>query len=202
MFSFVKSDSTALFEILTAIPVEEKSFIEHVEKLGNIDLSNLRDNRLGYECKTLLHHACRVGNLRIARYLVNKGHAVDVFDTSVQLKTPLMLAIEHGHIDVAAYLVQSSASLSIQDVRMENALHYAARSSCRMVKSIIKASGLDNYQLQSIASVTNIKLLFPEDVAAFSITKENLVCLRERGCFLVRKRKPVVERIPNYMKDL
>ena len=138
-----------------------------------------------------MHHASRIGNSRIARYLVNKGHVIDIFDTSVQLKTPLMLAIENGHLDLAVYLVNSSASLSIQDIRLENALHYAARNSCRMVKAIVKASGLDPYQLQSIASVTNIKLLFPEDVASFCITQENLVCLRERGCFLTKKRKPV-----------
>lgn len=108
-------------------------------------------------------------------------HSVDVFDTSVCMMTPLMDAIEEGHIDAAALLVQSGASLSIQDVRGENSMHYAARQTGRMIRALISASTYNPAQVQSVCAVPNMKLQFPEDVASSSITQGLLVTLRERG---------------------
>ena len=187
------NDRSKLFELLSNH--DEKNFAIEFDKLSVEDVSALRDNRSGSECKTLLHHACKLGNLKVVRYLVRKGHKVDVFDTSGRLKTPLMQAIESNHIDVAAFLVEASASLAIQDIRLENALHWAARSSGRMVKAVVKASTLSPAELQSLASTTNIKLLFPEDVATFALTQENLCCLREKGHFLMKKRRPATQQI-------
>ena len=187
------ADRAKIFDYLSK--QDEKAFAAEFDRLSLEDVSTLRDTRLGSECKTLLHHACKIGSLRIVRYLVRKGHTVDVFDTSARLKTPLMQAIESDHIEIAVFLVQSSASLAIQDIRLENALHWAARSSCRMVKAIVKACNLTPAELQELASTTNIKLLFPEDVTDFGVTKENLICLREKGYFPMRKRKPVKSKL-------
>jgi len=166
-------------------------FTEQVDKFKNCDLSSFRDATIGFEGKTLLHHACKMGNMRMVRYLIAAGHNVEVYDTSVSLRTPLMQAIESGFIHISALLVQSGAALETVDIRNENALHWAARSSCRMVKSIVQASGLGYAQLQSLASMTNIKLLFPEDVALNPIIQEALVSLREKGYFPVRVRRNV-----------
>lgn len=108
-------------------------------------------------------------------------HTVDVFDTSVCMMTPLMDAIEEGQIEAAALLVQSGASLSVQDVRGENSMHFAARQTGRMIRALIQASKYNTAQIKSICSVPNIKLQFPEDVAASIIAHDVLVSLRENG---------------------
>lgn len=166
-------------------------FVEQLDKFKDCDLASIRDTSVGFEGKTLLHHACKMGNMRMVRHLLAKGHKVEVYDTSLSLKTPLMQAIESGFINISALLVQSGASLETVDIRNENALHWAARSSCRILKSIVQASGLGYAQLQSLASATNIKLLFAEDVALNPIIKEALVSLREKGYFPVRARKNI-----------
>ncbi len=116
-------------------------------------------------------------------------HKVDVFDTSVSLTTPLMEAINRGHIDVASYLVQSGASLMTQDVRNENAIHHAARCSTRMLRALIKAANYNSSQIQGVTSVINVKRHFPEDLAVSDILFEVLVSLRERGTFPVRRKR-------------
>jgi ankyrin repeat protein len=112
-----------------------------------------------------------------------------VFDTSVSLVTPLMEAISYNRIEAASFLVQSGASLAVQDIRNENALHYGARSSSRMIRAILKASKLNSSQIQALASATNIKLQFPEDVSETSIAREVLIHLREKGTFPIRKKR-------------
>lgn len=121
----------------------------------------------------------------------SNGHSVDVFDTSITKKTPLMEAIENNHIEIAALLVSSGADLCKQDMRDENALHYAAKSSCRMIRAIVKASCLDDMQLQNLASVTNVKLLFPEDLAQYTLVQNMLVYIREHGALPMRRKRQV-----------
>jgi hypothetical protein len=188
-----EQDKTKLFESQIKANLDEHHdislFTEQLDKFKGCDLASIRDTSVGFEGKTLLHHACKMGNMRMVRHLVAAGHKVDVYDTAVSLRTPLYQAIESGFINISSFLVQSGASLETVDIRNENALHWAARSSCRMVKSIVQASGLGYAQLQSLASATSIKLLFPEDCALNPIIKEALVSLRERGYFLIRARK-------------
>ena len=102
-----------------------------------------------------------------------------------------MEAIENHHIDIATLLVTSGATLNKQDIRDENVLHYSARSSCRMIRSIVKAACLNNSQLQGLASVTNIKLLFPEDLTKHPLTHDMLVHVREKGTLPMRRKRAV-----------
>ena len=50
-----------------------------------------------------------------------------------------------------------------------------------MVKWLIKAAGLSKEEVQEIASSTNIRLKFPEDLASNSMTKDVLVNFRQQG---------------------
>lgn len=157
-------------------------FKEKCNTIPNDVLITLRDKRIGNEGRTLLHNACRSGSLSAVLYLLRLGHEVQPADSGLSKITPLMDAISSNHVEIAIILVESGASLQHIDVNGENALHYTARSgSCRMAKWLIKAAGLSKDKVKEIASTTNIRLKFPEDLALNSLCKEILVNFREHG---------------------
>jgi ankyrin repeat protein len=133
-----------LFLCLDSTDVKKcETFITVCQATENKDLViNARDRRRGYEGRTLLHNAARMGKFPAVKYLVSIFHAVDPVDSSVNLITPLMDAISYHHVEIADYLVRAGASICRQDMRGENALHYAGRSgSAGLVSSIVAASG-------------------------------------------------------------
>ena len=66
-------------------------------------------------------------------------------------------------------------------------MHYAARNgSSKLIKVILKSSGISTDDIRQLLSTTNIKLKFPEDLAKTSICKEVLRSFRQYGEY----RKP------------
>jgi ankyrin repeat protein len=180
-----KKDERAL-DIFEALDLDNGDTCDYFkEKCNEVtpdQLISLRDKRMGNEGRTLLHNAARAGSLSAVLHLLRLGHAVEPTDSSLSRVTPLMDAIAAQNVEIAIVLVESGANLASQDVNGENALHYAARcGSTRMVKWIIKASGLPRDEIQNLTRSTNIRLKFPEDVAANSMTKDVLVNFREFG---------------------
>jgi ankyrin repeat protein len=180
-----KLDERAL-DIFEALDLDSGETAEYFkQKCSEVPsdiLVTLRDKRIGNEGRTLLHNAARCGSLAAALFLIRLGHAVEPTDSGLSKITPLMDAIMNQHVEIAIVLVESGASIFFQDVNGENALHYAARSgSSRMVKWLIKAAGLNREQIQELTATTNIRLKFPEDLAANTMTKDVLVNFRRLG---------------------
>ena len=96
-------------------------------QFGTEIVTSTRDERAGFEGKTLLHHAARVGNNEIVTHLLSMGHSVDPWDSSNSKVTPLMEAVARNFIETAVILIEAGASVGAQDVNMENVFHYAAR---------------------------------------------------------------------------
>jgi ankyrin repeat protein len=194
-----KLDERAL-DIFEALDLDSGDSCEYFKQkcsLVSTDvLITLRDKRVGNEGRTLLHNAARRGSLSATLHLLRLGHAVEPTDSSLSRITPLMDAVANEHVEIAIVLVESGASIFLQDVNGENALHYAARAgSSRMVKWLLKASGITKEQIQELTATTNIRLKFPEDLAVNSMTKDVLVNFRKNGSHnsLFRKtsrRKP------------
>lgn len=180
-----KLDERAL-DIFEALDLDSGDTCEYFKQKCSLVptevLITLRDKRMGNEGRTLLHNAARCGSLSATLHLIRLGHAVEPTDSSLSRVTPLMDAITNEHVEIAIVLVESGASIFFQDVNGENALHYAARAgSSRMVKWLLKASGLTKEQIQDLTATTNIRLKFPEDLAANSMTKDVLVNFRKSG---------------------
>ena len=183
-----------------------------------------RDDREGFEGKTLLHHAARMGNNEIVGILIGMGHPVDSTDSSNSRITPLMEAITRNFIETAVILIESGANLGAQDINMENAFHYAARyyaiaspiflstaypifmhpllnihigrnGSSKLIRMIAKASDLSSGQLQELMCVTDIKKRFPEDLASKSLAAGVLKNFRQFGTVLERERKGATGKI-------
>lgn len=79
---------------------------------------------------TALHLAAKCGNLKACQMLVNatitKKNYIDCVDDGGW--TSLVWACEHGHIEVAKYLISKGADIMLRDVEQNVALHWAAFS--------------------------------------------------------------------------
>lgn len=173
------------YEIFEALDLQDENdeyFKEKSKEIPTEVLVSLRDKRSGFEGRTLLHNAARSGALAAVLHLIRLGHSVTCYDSSQTLVTPLMDAIKYNRIEIAIVLVEHGADLTTQDINGENALHYAARSnSSRMIKFLIKAAGFSVDQCKAVASVTNVKRKFPEDLCKGSVTREILENFRKLG---------------------
>ena len=90
---------------------------------GDIEkLFEWNDDEYGF-----LHYAAAIGNLGLVKELVKRKVPVDI-KTPKKGKTPLLIAIVEGHLEVAKYLVDKGANVYEKDANGASALHYAAMS--------------------------------------------------------------------------
>lgn len=73
------------------------------------------------------HRACEVGDMPTCLYLVGNGQDVNSEDARWK-RAPLMLAADHGHVDVVQFLLKHSAIAGKADERGYTPLHAAADS--------------------------------------------------------------------------
>lgn len=158
-----------------------QSFLDQCNNLEREIILSARDLRVEYYNLTILHVAARLGLNKAIEHLLSLGQEIDIIDTSVSKRTPLFEAILAGQEDSVYILIKYGAQLGHQDVNGENAFHYAAKVGARMLKVLYSTTDLGKSEIQKLVSVTNVKLQFPEDRAANSLTKEVLVELRQHG---------------------
>jgi hypothetical protein len=70
-----------------------------------------------------LTEAATQGDLETVKARINAGDELDAVDAL--MKTPLMLALEHGHDEVARFLIAMGANLDDRDAQGRTALDYA-----------------------------------------------------------------------------
>jgi hypothetical protein len=158
-----------------------KEFATFVKLAGFYFDVHMRDLRPEYSGWTLLHHAAACNNAKLVSFLLARGHAIDPIDSTVSMCTPLMTAVANNATDVMVVLIQQGANLEHQDCRGDNVLHYAARISALMAERVVEASALTRTQIQSVASTSNVKNKFPEDLACNEMAKTSLVSFRSQG---------------------
>jgi len=72
-----------------------------------------------------IHNAVRSGDMEKVKTLL-AGHAEWLNDPDQNQKTPLHLALESGHIDIARYLIELGADINLKDKDAASPLHNAA----------------------------------------------------------------------------
>jgi len=78
----------------------------------------------GPQKSTALHIACRCGNLKICKLLLDNGADVNARDKNSE--TPLMRAVEGGHLDIACILIERGSNVCAENEAGLTALHIAA----------------------------------------------------------------------------
>lgn len=186
---------------LTLFALLEGGFVKRFIKAFNaadIKLTTrpIRDSRPGFEGWTLLHHAAMVGDTKMISFLLNKGHAVDVTDSSISRVTPLMVAVTHDKVEAAKELVRLGADLSVTDMGGDNAIHYSARVSGTIVKEIIIAANLSTEQILALVTTPNCKSKLPEQICRNEVVKDAIVNFRVFGYIPTKVRSlPVKTRM-------
>jgi len=80
--------------------------------------------KLGIQGQTLLHEACKGGDISVARVLLKKGF--DPNTRNAKNETPLLLAVGRGDDLVVRLLLEYKADLEAEDQDGDSALHTAA----------------------------------------------------------------------------
>ena len=118
------ADVKAVHAVTKRHALSEASFHGH-EKL--VDLLIREGAPLEHpdaESCTALHHACRRGELAIAKKLIANNAAIDAPGPDQQ--TPLHLAISVPHQNIVMLLLQRKANVHARDVYQRTALHLSA----------------------------------------------------------------------------
>lgn len=92
---------------------------------------------------TPLMLAAKLGNLEIAKMLVNGGASVDNNALNSERRTPLMVAINSNRGDVVAYLLAKGASVTRRDYKGMSAQEHATNTDKRL--------GGERYELMVLA---------------------------------------------------
>lgn len=88
---------------------------------------------------TPLSAAARIGNLEIAKLLLDAGSQIDFYDVYVQ--SPLMAAAEAGHLDFVKFLVKNGADINAVSDNHGTPLHCAAKGGQLEVVSYLLEQG-------------------------------------------------------------
>src|ERR1044071_4929821 len=88
-----------------------------------------------------LHQAARLGQPRVAEFLLANGAVVDMKDN--QGKTPLHLAVFHGNKALVELLLSHGADVNARESGRVTPLHIAVERSFRIIADVLLAKGAD-----------------------------------------------------------
>lgn len=113
-----------LWQLLTSASLPEEDALEGIKNLVKWD-ADINSQARGIDI-TPLEVAAGNGQLKIVRYLVEKGAKVDGKGGGGY--TPLSQAASGGHLDVIKYLVAQHADVNTRNRRKETPLHVVAEA--------------------------------------------------------------------------
>ena len=164
----VESKSSELAQLRNnpTIEAEARSLVTLVESLD--------DGKLPYVCSDeelqnlLLHIACRLGDVRLVRKLLEFNVPIEQLD--VCDRTPLHAAAAMGHLKVLQLLIEQGAATSRRDFLGKVPLHYAVSEGHSLCTKVLA---------QNNADVLNAVDRHGCSPVMYSITHGHAGCLRE-----------------------
>ena len=141
-----------------------------IEKTEDLAKFTLGKDKHGY---TLLHYACKIGNMDIVKFLIEQKCDPSCRDKDG--KTPLHHACSYGNMDIVKFLIEQKCDPSCRDKGGKTPLHCACDSHSRgdgslnIVKYLVKEVRCNPVQSDKYGD-TPLSLAFKEghaDIVAF-----------------------------------
>ncbi len=124
-----------------------------------------------------LHRAARAGNLKAVQWQLRFGADINdqALRSKIGRKTPLHLAIENHHADVASYLLAHGANPNLADIEGQTPLHFAVkyRADYGLIRQLLENNANPN--------CPDSTRLTPLHLAAMSGNTEYIVMLIDHG---------------------
>lgn len=159
------SKAAALFSAASQEDVDQ--FIRASDPFTREELQQLRDS----EGRSLLHHTCKAGMIRICDLLLN-SYGLDVGAMDSEGVTPLCLAAGGNHLEVVRLLASHGADLVNAPVKNAAPIHRAAASGSVEVLAYLLDEGCD----VNLGSPTGPPLCWAAGTGALASVK--LLCSR------------------------
>jgi len=100
-----------------------------VQRIVNANPKLLQNPDFADKSNTSLHLAAQAGLVEIAELLLNAGHEANEISRNADWDTPLMIAAQHGHVDVGKLLIdRCSRSIPLTNRKGLDALAIACRN--------------------------------------------------------------------------
>ena len=80
----------------------------------------------GWDKYTPLIYACTYGQFEVVEYMLNNVPRLNLNKGDKYKRTPLIMAVRNGNVDVAALLIKHNADIDLPDSSGNTALHHAA----------------------------------------------------------------------------
>jgi len=116
---------------------------------------------------TALHYACYMGHLAVVEALLTSMQKLDVNSQTENGYTPLMLAADRGHIDIARLLIECGADIHVTNAKGKTAIYVAREREYHDIATFLtecsssKREELDGMDLK--ASFRNQLFKFAEE---------------------------------------
>ncbi|KAL3320691.1 Ankyrin repeat domain-containing protein 44 [Cichlidogyrus casuarinus] len=117
-----------------------------------------------------LHSACQNGFLDVVELLVKNGSDIEMKQNG---DTPLMVAVEMGHLSITSYLLSSGAHVNVKDNKQETALMKAIKKGhTTIVKELLLYGACPN--LEKTNDLLKLADRLQQNELIFELTKSSL----------------------------
>ena len=128
---------------MTSVTVQQipEDFLEWCFKYTNISES-IGKNKSGNQVN-LIHYAAEKGYVQVVEKLIQTGIDVNIPAPNYGKKTPLHIASEHGHSEVANLLVRNKVNVNAPAYENATPLHFAMKYGHLEIVKLLIENGAD-----------------------------------------------------------
>ncbi|XP_046337772.2 ankyrin repeat domain-containing protein 17-like [Haliotis rufescens] len=132
---------------------------------------------------TLLHFACRGGNVEVVKFVLSLG-MLSINSRGWKKMTPVMLAANKGHKEVVELLVSKGADVSLLDKGHDTLLHLACKGGNVEVVKFVLSLGMQSINSRGWKKMTPVMLAADKghkEVVELLVSKGADVSLLDKG---------------------
>jgi ankyrin repeat protein len=144
---------------------------------------------------TFLHKVCDIGNLALAKVMIESGANINLRDKNYHDITPLMYACKSGHIEIVKFLLVNGANMDLTDngEYKQTALDIATKGNKHEVCELLREEKL----LREKRLVEKERVLREKELAMLNspytfkkvsaLRQGDIVMIQDRPCKIISK---------------